>query len=58
MSQVLYLHIIQSEVSQISKIVNLCKKNYQLILRYLHTEAIKRPGELSMHKQFNSNSNI
>ena len=34
--------------------MNFCKRNYQLILRYLYTEAIKRQGEISLHKHFNS----
>ena len=54
MSQVGYLHIIQSEISQErSKIMNFYKRSYQPILRYLYTEAIKRQGEISLHKHFN-----
>ena len=48
MSQVWYLHIIQSKISQErSKIMNFYKRRYQPILRYLYTETIKRPGEIS-----------
>ena len=57
MSEVWHLHIIQSEISQEkSKIMNFefCKRSYQPIWRYLHTEAIKRRGEISLHKHFNS----
>ena len=34
--------------------MNFCKRNYQPILRYLYTEAIKRQGEISLHKHFNA----
>ena len=55
MSQVRYLHIIQSKISQErSKIMNFCKRSYQPILRYLYTETKKRGGEISLHKHFNS----
>ena len=37
-----------------SKIMNFCKRSYQPILRYLYTETIKRGGEISLHKHFNS----
>ena len=48
-----YLHTIQSKISQQrSKIMNFCKRSYQPILRYLHTETIKRRGEISLHKHF------
>ena len=48
-----YLHIVQSEISQDrSKIVNLYKKSYQQILRYLLTDAIKRWGKFSLHRYF------
>ena len=30
--------------------MNFYKRNYQPILRYLYTEAIKRQGEISLHK--------
>ena len=53
MSLVGYLHIVQSEISQErSKIMNFYKRSYQPILRYLYTEAIKRQGEISLHKHF------
>ena len=53
MSQVWYLHIIQSETSQErSKIMNFCKRSYQPILCYLYPEAIKPRGEISLHKHF------
>ena len=53
MSQVLHLHIIQSEISQeTSKIMNFYKRSYQLILRYLYTETIKRRGEILLHRNF------
>ena len=29
-----------------------CKRSYQPILRYVYTEAIKRQGEISLHKHF------
>ena len=32
---------------------NFYKRSYQPILRYLYTEAIKRQGEISLHKHFN-----
>ena len=52
-SMILYLHIIQSKISQErSKIMNFCKRSYQLILRYVYTETIKRGGEISLHKHF------
>ena len=47
------MHIIQSEISQErSKIMNFDKRSYQPILRYLYTEAVKRQGEISLHKHF------
>ena len=52
MSQVWYLHIVQSEISQESKIMNFCKRSYQPILRYFYTETIKHRGEISLHRQF------
>ena len=42
---------------KISKIMNFCKRSYQLILRYLYTETIKRRGEISLYRQFNSRTN-
>ena len=33
--------------------MNFYKRSYQSILRYLYTEAIKRQGEISLHKHFN-----
>ena len=40
--------------------MNFYKRNYQLILRYLYTETIKRRGDISLHRHFNINipSNI
>ena len=32
--------------------MNFCKRSYQLILRYLYTETVKRGGEISLHKHF------
>ena len=55
MSQVWYLHVIQSKISQErSKVMNFYKSSYQLILRYLYTETVKRRGEISLHKHFNN----
>ena len=48
MLKVWYLHIIQSDISQErSKIMNFCKRSYQVILRYLYTETKKRRGKIS-----------
>ena len=42
-----------NEISQEgSKKMNFYKRSYQPILRYLCTEAIKRPGEISLHRHF------
>ena len=38
--------------------MNFCKRSFQPILRYLYTEAIKRGGEISLHKHFNVKHNI
>ena len=55
MSQLKYLHIIHSKISQQrSKIMNFYKRSYQPILRYLYTEATKRRGEILLHRHFNS----
>ena len=34
--------------------MNFYKRSYQPILRYLYAEAIKRQGEISLHKHFNN----
>ena len=48
MSQVWYLHILQSEIFQErSKIMNFYKRSYPPILRYRYTK-----GEISLHKHF------
>ena len=33
--------------------MNFCKRGYQPILRQLYPEAMKRRGEISLHKHFN-----
>ena len=40
--------------------MNFYKRSYQLILRYLYTETIKRQDEILLHRHFNINitSNI
>ena len=44
------MHIIQGEISQgRSKIMNFYTRSYQLILRYLYSETVKRRGEISLH---------
>ena len=53
MSQVWYLHIIQSEISQNwGKIMNFYMRSHQPILRYLDTETIKR--QISLHRHLNN----
>ena len=57
MSQVWYLHITQSEISQErGKITNFGKRSYQPILRYLYVETIKRLGKISLHRHFKQRS--
>ena len=38
--------------------MNFYKRSYQPILPYLYTEAIKRRGEISLHRHFKQNQSI
>ena len=49
----IFAYYSESEIPQErSKVMNFYKRSYQLILRYLYSETIKRRGEISLHRLF------